>query len=123
LTSTNSGVRSSHPDSISCLANIALNDDYLSCGAPPNPPLPCPDGAFNNPAAAQIEEKALRRHYLNTHGFPVVATSTYAGSLGYETQNFGVSTQAALAKFQKSVGIAPAVGYFGPVTRTYVNSH
>jgi hypothetical protein len=63
------------------------------------------------------------QHYLNTHGFSVVATPTYAGSLGYETQYFGVNTQAALAEFQKSVGISPAVGYFGPITRAYVNAH
>jgi len=63
------------------------------------------------------------QHYLNTHGFPVVTTSTYAGSLGYETQYFGKATQAALAEFQKSVGISPAVGFFGPITRVWVNGH
>lgn len=61
------------------------------------------------------------QHYLNTHGFPVNATPTYAGSLGYETQYFGKATQTALAEFQKSVGISPAVGFFGPITRAYVN--
>ena len=62
------------------------------------------------------------QHYLNTHGFPVVVTSNYAGSLGYETEYFGTATQAALAEFQKSVGISPAVGYFGSITRKYLNS-
>jgi peptidoglycan hydrolase-like protein with peptidoglycan-binding domain len=52
----------------------------------------------------------------------VVSISGYAGSLGYETQYFGRNTQMALAKFQKSVGIAPAVGFFGPITRAYVNA-
>jgi hypothetical protein len=41
-----------------------------------------------------------------------------AGATGY----FGLQTQAALAKFQSDHGIAPAVGYFGPVTRALVNS-
>jgi parallel beta-helix repeat protein len=63
------------------------------------------------------------QHYLNTRGFPVNSTPTYAGSLGYETQYFGKATQTALAEFQKSVGISPAVGFFGPITRAYVNAH
>ncbi|MEK7553530.1 MAG: hypothetical protein AAB504_02520 [Patescibacteria group bacterium] len=35
---------------------------------------------------------------------------------------FGNLTKAALAKYQASVGISPAAGYFGPKTRAYVNS-
>ena len=65
---------------------------------------------------------AALEHYLNTHGFPVVSTSTYAGSLGYETQYFGVKTQTALARFQASNGI-PSTGFFGPITRGWVNGH
>ncbi|MDQ5927722.1 MAG: hypothetical protein QG633_160 [Patescibacteria group bacterium] len=34
---------------------------------------------------------------------------------------FGPLTQAALAEYQASVGITPAVGFFGPVTRVYIN--
>lgn len=63
------------------------------------------------------------QHYLNTHGFPLAALPGYAGSLGYETRYFGVKTQEALAKFQKSVGIVPPVGYFGPITRGWINGH
>jgi peptidoglycan hydrolase-like protein with peptidoglycan-binding domain len=66
---------------------------------------------------------AALQHYLNTHNFSVVSTPGYAGSFGYETKYFGVNTQAALARFQKSVDIAPPFGYFGPITRTYVNAH
>ena len=36
-----------------------------------------------------------------------------AGATGY----FGAQTQAALAKWQAAVGISPAAGYFGPITR------
>jgi len=39
-------------------------------------------------------------------------------SYGY----FGPLTQAALGKYQASVGISPAVGYFGPITRAKVNA-
>jgi peptidoglycan hydrolase-like protein with peptidoglycan-binding domain len=66
---------------------------------------------------------AVLQHYLNTHGFPVVSTPGYAGSLGYETQYFGIKTQNALAKFQESVGISPSTGFFGPITRAYIQAH
>ncbi len=56
--------------------------------------------------------------YLNAKGFMVAETGP--GSKGMETEMFGGLTQAALAKFQASVGISPAVGYFGPKTRAYV---
>ena len=40
-----------------------------------------------------------------------------AGATGY----FGAQTQAALAAYQAANGIAPAAGYFGPITRAHVN--
>ena len=39
------------------------------------------------------------------------------------TQTFAILTKAALVEFQKSVDITPASGYFGPITRTWVNAH
>lgn len=39
------------------------------------------------------------------------------------THYFGPLTRAALAEYQKSVGIKPAVGYFGPITRKYLEGH
>lgn len=39
------------------------------------------------------------------------------------TGNFGPLTTAALAEFQASVGISPAVGYYGPITQGYISSH
>lgn len=66
-----------------------------------------------------LDVKALQ-HYLNTHGFPVMPIPTYAGSLGYETQYFGIATEQALSRFQASVGIVPASGYFGPITRGWI---
>jgi hypothetical protein len=42
-----------------------------------------------------------------------------AGATGY----FGSLTRAALAEFQTSVGISPALGNFGPITRQYLSTH
>lgn len=39
------------------------------------------------------------------------------------TSYFGMLTRAALAEFQASVGISPALGNFGPITRNYVSIH
>ncbi|MEJ0053595.1 MAG: peptidoglycan-binding domain-containing protein [bacterium] len=61
--------------------------------------------------------KALQM-WLNAHGFMVAATGP--GSAGMETDLFGALTQAALAKYQASVGITPAAGYFGPKTRAWI---
>src|SRR3989344_843692 len=59
--------------------------------------------------------------YLNAKGFKVSASG--AGSPGNETTFFGAGTRAALAKLQAANGISPAVGYFGSLTREYINSH
>jgi hypothetical protein len=56
---------------------------------------------------------------LNASGFAVSASG--AGSIGKETNYFGPATKAALIKFQKAKKISPASGYFGPLTRTFVN--
>ncbi len=58
--------------------------------------------------------------YLNSAGFEVASSGP--GSLGHETDFFGAATRAALAKFQKAKGISPALGYFGPKTREYIES-
>ena len=62
----------------------------------------------------------LLQEYLNSHGF-IIAKSG-AGSKGKEVDKFGPSTKAALIRFQKSKGITPANGYFGPKTREFVNN-
>lgn len=43
------------------------------------------------------------------------------GAVG-ATSYFGVLTQAALAEFQANAGIKPPQGYFGPITRGYINA-
>lgn len=65
------------------------------------------------------EDVRTLQKYLNTHGAVVVPTG--AGSVGNETTYFGFATQAALIKFQSANGIVPAVGYFGPKTRGFIN--
>ncbi|HRH55701.1 MAG TPA: peptidoglycan-binding protein [Candidatus Paceibacterota bacterium] len=42
-----------------------------------------------------------------------------AGATGY----FGTQTQAALARYQAAYGIAPAAGYFGPITRGHIHAN
>lgn len=61
--------------------------------------------------------KALQQ-FLNQQGF-TVATSG-AGSVGKETAYFGPATKRALARFQAANNIRPAVGNFGPITRTHI---
>lgn len=39
------------------------------------------------------------------------------------TTYFGPLTRAALAEFQAKVGITPALGNFGPITRAYISAH
>jgi parallel beta-helix repeat protein len=59
------------------------------------------------------------QQYLNTHGF--ILATTGVGSAGNETNKFGALTQQALIKFQKAKNVSPAVGYFGPLTRSFIN--
>jgi hypothetical protein len=59
--------------------------------------------------------------YLNSHGFTVSLTGP--GSPGHETTHFGILTRKALAKFQLANGIQPSLGYFGPITKAFINNH
>lgn len=52
---------------------------------------------------------------LVSKGFLVIPANV---SKGY----FGALTKTGLMNYQKSVGIAPAVGYFGPITRAHFNA-
>lgn len=53
------------------------------------------------------------QNWLISKGFTIAA-----GATGY----FGAQTAAALGKYQASVMISPAAGYFGPITRAKVNA-
>lgn len=66
------------------------------------------------------EEAKYLQIFLNRVGYTVASKGN--GSPGLEIKRFGPATRAALAKYQKDNGIKPAVGYFGLITRTYINS-
>jgi hypothetical protein len=65
---------------------------------------------------------------VGSNGADVAALQTFLEVRGYVTfpagtsskGYFGSLTQVALAKYQASMGIAPANGYFGPITRAKV---
>ena len=58
--------------------------------------------------------------WLNKNGYTISASG--AGSAGNETSFYGNLTRQAVIKLQKMNKIVPAVGYFGKVTRGYINS-
>ena len=60
------------------------------------------------------------QQYLNAAGFKIADSGP--GSPGNETIMFGSLTRAALAKWQAANGVSPAIGYFGPLTRTKITS-
>lgn len=66
------------------------------------------------------EVKELQK-FLNNNGFPVSMSG--AGSLGRETDYFGSLTKNALVRFQKAHKISPSVGYFGKITRSFINKY
>ena len=70
--------------------------------------------------AAGEDVRGLQR-FLNAQGFTVALSG--AGSTGNETTYFGTLTRQALARFQAAKGIAPAAGYFGPITRSFISNN
>jgi hypothetical protein len=60
------------------------------------------------------------QQFLNSKGYSV--SKNGSGSIGFETDYFGPSTRSALARFQFKNNIKPAVGYFGNLTRSLINS-
>jgi hypothetical protein len=60
------------------------------------------------------------QQFLNGAGYPIAATGP--GSSGNETQHFGSLTQTALMSWQSAMGIAPASGFFGPISRSKISS-
>ncbi len=58
--------------------------------------------------------------FLNNNGFPI--SKSGIGSKGNETTYFGLATRSALIKYQKANNIKPTEGYFGVITRKFVNS-
>jgi hypothetical protein len=61
----------------------------------------------------------LQQFLISQNKGPAAQSLTQVGATAY----FGVLTRAALAEFQVAVGINPALGNFGPITRTYLEAH
>jgi hypothetical protein len=67
------------------------------------------------------------QQYLNAHGFALATDGP--GAPGQETDLFGPLTLHSLIKFQEAhtaailtpVGLATGTGYFGPLTRAFIN--
>lgn len=64
-----------------------------------------------------VDVKELQS-YLNNKKFLVAKVGP--GSIGQETNLFGPATRSALIKFQAANKITPALGYFGPATRKFI---
>lgn len=68
--------------------------------------------------SVSADVRELQR-YLNANGY-VLAENGW-GSPGKETIYFGPLTRRALILFQRANLISPAIGYFGPITRKFIN--
>lgn len=63
--------------------------------------------------------KILQDFLISQNKGPSATALASVGATAY----FGELTRAALAEFQVSVGISPAYGFFGPLTRAYIHSN
>jgi len=61
---------------------------------------------------------ALQKYLIEKNKGQKAKALATAGATGY----FGSLTKAALAEFQASVGISPAIGYYGSKTREYISA-
>ncbi|MEO8637675.1 MAG: Ig-like domain-containing protein [Candidatus Taylorbacteria bacterium] len=85
------------------------------------PPVLTPLSFTRNLGSGSVgSDVKLLQQYLNSKGF-TLALSGF-GSPGNETTYFGALTRSALSKFQLAHGITPPVGFFGPITRTFILS-
>jgi peptidoglycan hydrolase-like protein with peptidoglycan-binding domain/uncharacterized protein (DUF2141 family) len=67
----------------------------------------------NLTVGSQGDDVAMLQYFLQQKG--------YLGTIGEDKGYFGAVTQAALKAFQAANNISPADGYFGPITRAFVN--
>ncbi|HVU80020.1 MAG TPA: Ig-like domain-containing protein [Candidatus Paceibacterota bacterium] len=63
--------------------------------------------------------RALQEFLIAQHAGPSGAELVRVGATGY----FGSYTRNALGEYQKVHGIAPHAGYFGPITRSYIEKN
>ncbi|HUC31344.1 MAG TPA: ice-binding family protein, partial [Candidatus Paceibacterota bacterium] len=59
----------------------------------------------------------LQQFLISQNKGPAARALASVGATAY----FGALTRSALAEFQASTGISPALGNFGPITRTYIS--
>jgi hypothetical protein len=104
----------------SLLAPSAATTAYLNSRGNASPTVPIISSIFNRDLSLGMNGSDIKllQQYLNTHGYPIASSGP--GSSSYETTRFGALTKAALIKFQKAHSIA-GTGYFGPITRAFVN--
>ncbi|MDP3402540.1 MAG: peptidoglycan-binding protein, partial [bacterium] len=81
---------------------------------------PTPISVPSSTSVRNVSSTRELQRFLNTNGF--VITLQGPGSLNNETDFFGELTRQALARFQQAHGISPAVGFFGPVTKAFINA-
>ncbi|PIR88908.1 MAG: hypothetical protein COU07_03355 [Candidatus Harrisonbacteria bacterium CG10_big_fil_rev_8_21_14_0_10_40_38] len=102
------------------LAQIAqLQAQILALTGGSSSPVSCNFTRSLTIGSTGSDVQCLQR-YLNGAGYQVAASG--AGSPGNESQYFGSLTKAAVAKWQAANGVAPAVGYFGPISQAKYNS-
>jgi surface protein len=103
------------------LTNLAVNPTIIAAlpgSVIPSPPyLPTSFTRSLQLGSSGVDVKSLQQ-FLNDRGYTV--SSTGPGSKGNETAYFGSATKRALIAYQKTNGISPAVGFFGPLTRAHV---
>lgn len=96
----------------------ALTAQLQSAGVSPKP---APSKEFSQDlflGSKGDEVSALQLFLISRHIGPSTDALASVGATG----NFGPLTKQALIEFQKSAGITPASGYFGPKTRAYINA-
>ncbi len=81
-------------------------------------------------SVARAPTEASLNLTLGARGVAVVALQNFlisknigSGGRLVADGSFGRMTQTALAEYQAYVGISPASGYFGPITRAYIVAH
>ena len=62
---------------------------------------------------------ALQQYLILANTGSAALSLSRAGATG----NFGSITKAALVEFQNAKGITPATGYYGPSTKSYIETH
>lgn len=97
---------------IEALASLPASAAPTSAGGA----IPPGDLDIGSSGAAVV---ALQNYLIQAASGVAAARLAGAGATGA----FGIITKAALVEFQMSVGISPASGYYGPVTRSFIAAH